>query len=62
VFRGRLLALHGAGRLAFFGDLASLADRRALLRHLAPVRKKRWAVYTKPPFADPEAVLAYLSH
>jgi hypothetical protein len=25
------------------------------------VRKKRWAVYAKPPFAGPEAVLAYLS-
>lgn len=38
-----------------------MADRRALLRHLAPVRKKRWIVYAKPPFAGPEAVLAYLS-
>jgi hypothetical protein len=28
---------------------------------LAPARKKRWAVYAKPPFAGPEAVLAYLS-
>jgi hypothetical protein len=28
---------------------------------LAPVRKKRWAVYAKPPFAGPAAVLAYLS-
>jgi hypothetical protein len=25
------------------------------------VRKKRWVVYAKPPFAGPEAVLAYLS-
>jgi hypothetical protein len=31
------------------------------LRHLAPVRKKRWVVYAKPPFAGPEAVLAYLA-
>jgi len=31
------------------------------LRYLAPVRKKRWVVYAKPPFAGPEAVLAYLS-
>src|SRR4051812_49662713 len=41
--------------------MAHLADRRAFLRHLAPVRKKHWAVYAKPPFAGPEAVLAYLS-
>ena len=39
----------------------TLADRRAFLRHLSPVRKKRWVVYAKPPFAGPEAVLAYLS-
>ena len=61
VFLSRLLALYDAGRLAFFGSLAALAERRAFLRHLAPVRKKRWAVYAKPPFAGPEAVLAYLS-
>ena len=31
------------------------------VRHLAPVRKKRWVVSAKPPFAGPETVLAYLS-
>lgn len=61
LFLARLIALHEAGRLAFFGSLAGLADRRAFLRHLAPVRKKRWVVYAKAPFAGPEAVLAYLS-
>jgi Putative transposase/Transposase zinc-binding domain len=61
VFLSRLLALYDAGRLVLFGGLAALADRRAFLRHLVPVRKKRWAVYAKPPFAGPEAVLAYLS-
>ncbi len=55
------LALHEAGRLAFYGGMAHLADRRAFLRHLSPVRKKRWVVYAKPPFAGPETVLAYLS-
>jgi hypothetical protein len=61
VFLTGLIALHDAGRLAFFGSLAPLADRRAFLHHLSPVRSKRWAVYAKPPFAGPEAVLAYLS-
>jgi hypothetical protein len=65
LFRGvllsGLLALYDAGKLAFFGSLAHLTERRAFLRHLTPVRKKRWAVYAKPPFAGPEAVLAYLS-
>jgi hypothetical protein len=53
VFLSRLLALYDAGRLVFFGGLAALAERRAFLRHLAPVRKKRWAIYAKPPFAGP---------
>ena len=61
VFLSRLLALYDTSKLVFFGSLAALAARRAFLRHLAPVRKKRWAVYAKPPFAGPEAVLAYLS-
>ena len=61
LFLTRLRALHDAGRLAFFGSLTHLGERRAFLRHLSPVRKKRWVVYAKPPFAGPEAVLAYLS-
>lgn len=61
LFLTRLMALHDAGRLSFFGKLAHLVDRRAFLKHLSPVRKKRWVVYAKPPFAGPEAVLAYLS-
>lgn len=61
LFLTRLIALHEAGRLAFFGSIAHLTDRRAFLRHLASVRKKRWVVYAKAPFAGPEAVLAYLS-
>ncbi len=61
LFLSRLLELHNAGNLAFFGKRAGLNDRRAFQRHLAPVRRKRWVVYAKAPFAGPEAVLAYLS-
>ncbi len=61
LFLTRLLALYDAGRLTFYGSLAHLAERRAFLCHLSPVRKKRWVVCAKPPFAGPEAVLAYLS-
>ena len=61
LFLTRLLELHNVGKLAFFGKLAGLSDRRAFQRHLAPVRRKRWVVYAKAPFAGPEAVLAYLS-
>ena len=61
LFLTRLIALHEAGKLAFFGEQAELADPRRLLRHLTPLRKKRWVVYAKAPFGGPEAVLAYLS-
>src|SRR3954452_20317844 len=61
LFLTRLIALHGSGRLAFFGTMVELSDRQAFLRHLSSVRKKRWVVYTKAPFAGPRAVLAYLS-
>jgi hypothetical protein len=61
LFLAGLRQLHATGRLQFFGDHIGLPDRRAFLRHLAPLRKKRWVVYAKPPFSGPEAVLAYLS-
>ena len=61
LFLSRLLDLHNAGKLAFFGKLAGLYDRRTFIRHIAPVRRKRWVVYAKAPFAGPQAVLAYLS-
>jgi hypothetical protein len=61
LFLTRLIALYDDGRLGLFGTLAHLAERRAFLHHLAAVRKKRWVVDAKAPFAGPEAVLAYLS-
>ena len=61
LFLAGLMALHDAGRLRFFGDNAGLDDRHAFVRHVAPLRTKRWVVYAKPPFAGPEAVLAYLA-
>jgi hypothetical protein len=56
-----LLALHRAGELVFFGDLAELSEPQAFAAYLAPLRKIEWVVYAKPPFGGPEAVLAYLS-
>jgi Putative transposase/Transposase zinc-binding domain len=61
LFLTRLHELHREGRLHFFGDQVELDDRRAFQRFLAPLQKKNWLVYAKPPFAGPEAVLAYLS-
>jgi hypothetical protein len=57
----RLLDLHANAELAFCGAAQGLSDRRAFLRHLAPLRQKKWVVYAKPPFAGPQAVLAYLA-
>jgi hypothetical protein len=61
LFLTGLADAHTVGRLAFFGDLDGLQDRQAFAAHLAPLRRKNWFVYAKPPFAGPEAVLAYLA-
>ncbi len=61
LFLEGLADLHEAGRLAFFGDLAPLADRRAFAAALAPLRYCEWVVFAKRPFAGPKAVLAYLA-
>src|SRR5438094_8161244 len=42
---------HAAGRLAFFGEHAPLADRATFAAFLAPLRKAEWVVYAKEPFA-----------
>ena len=57
----KLAAAHAAGRLAFFGTHTPLADDRAFAAFLAPLKKTKWFVYSKRPFAGPQAVLAYLS-
>ena len=61
LFLEGLVALHNAGRLAFLGDLAPLAEKRAFDAKLAPLRSAEWVVYAKRPFAGPKAVLAYLA-
>ena len=65
LFRRLMLAAlaeaHRAGRLAFFGGLTALADARAFAAVLAPLKKTKWFVYAKQPFAGPGAVLTYLS-
>ncbi len=61
LFLTRLADAHAAGRLVFFGELDRLRNRTAFATYLAPLRKKKWFVYAKPPFAGPEAVLAYLA-
>jgi len=48
------------GQLKFFSSLQELDDRKAFLRYLAPLRKKKWVVYAKKPFAGPQQVLDYV--
>ena len=61
LFLAALADAHAAGRLAFFGEIKGLGRCEAFTAHLAPLKRKNWFVYAKPPFAGPEAVLAYLA-
>ncbi len=61
LFLAGLADAYAAGQLAFFGEIEGLRRREAFAAHLAPLRRKNWFVYAKPPFAGPEAVLAYLA-
>ncbi|MGH8602608.1 MAG: transposase, partial [Gammaproteobacteria bacterium] len=64
VFRGKYLdALRQAfeqGKLRFAGQTTTLSPPKAFAQLLANVRAVDWVVYSKPPFAGPEQVLAYL--
>uniref|UniRef100_UPI0038B316BD IS91 family transposase n=1 Tax=Jiella pelagia TaxID=2986949 RepID=UPI0038B316BD len=53
--------MNGCVRRHEHEGFAHLADGKVFARYLALVRRKRWVVYSKPPFAGPKAVLAYLS-
>jgi hypothetical protein len=57
----KLAAAHAAGKLQFFGEHSHLAAAAAFAAFLAPLRTTRWFVYSKRPFAGPQAVLAYLA-
>jgi Putative transposase len=61
LFLEGIAALHAARRLAFFGDIAPLAEKSAFDAALAPLRRSEWVVYAKRRFAGPKAVLAYLA-
>jgi putative transposase len=62
---GKMLAMladaHDAGQLTFFNAHAGLADKTAFKRFIAPLRRIKWVVYCKAPFAGPKQVLRYLS-
>jgi hypothetical protein len=57
----KLIATHAAGQLTFYRTHTALGDAKAFAAVLAPLKRTRWFVYAKRPFAGPKAVLAYLS-
>ena len=57
----KLAEAHEDGKLAFFGEHTHLAEAAAFNAFLEPLKKTKWFVYSKRPFAGPKAVLAYLS-
>jgi hypothetical protein len=61
LFLEKLIAVHQARHLKFFGGHVALADTQAFAAYLAPLRRAQWVVYAKRPFGGPQAVLAYLS-
>src|SRR5262244_368715 len=65
LFQGKMLAMlvaaHAANQLTFFNTHAGLADKRTFKRFIAPLRRIKWVVDCKAPFAGPEQVLRYLS-
>jgi putative transposase/transposase-like zinc-binding protein len=61
LFLQKLVAIHKAGQLSFFGKHAALAEGKAFATYLAPLHQIDWYVDLRRPFAGPEAVLAYLS-
>jgi hypothetical protein len=49
-----------AGQLQFFSSLEVLHDPEDFARYLNPLRKQKWVVYAKPPFAGPQQVVNYV--
>jgi hypothetical protein len=65
MFRGKVLAFlkqsYRHNELCLSGALAALSQPRAFHSLLSALRKKKWVVYSKPPFGGPEHVLKYLA-
>ena len=65
LFRRRMLEelvkAHAAADLRFFNEHTALSDRPAFTAFLQPLRRLKWVVYAKEPFAGPEPVLRYMA-
>jgi hypothetical protein len=60
LFMERLQIAFDSGKLQFLNASERLRDRRAFVRYLEPLKKVKWVVYAKRPFAGPEQVLDYV--
>lgn len=61
LFLEQLQLAYDQGELRAYGELGQLSDPAAFADWLKPLRQVEWVVYSKRPFAGPEAVLSYLS-
>ena len=65
LFRAKFLRLlksaFCAQKIGFHGSLEPLRDGSNFRSYLRPLYKKRWVVYSKPPFGGPDIVLRYLA-
>ena len=65
VFRGKFVAglrqAFHSKRLAFYGELQSLANEKAFAAFLRTLFREDWVVYAKAPFGGAEHVLQYLA-
>ena len=61
LFLEQLQLAHDRGELACRGNLSQLADSEAFADWIKPLHQVDWFVYSKRPFAGPEAVLSYLA-
>ena len=57
----QLATAHRAGQLQFFAALEPLRDTKAFDAALRALKKRKWYIDIRPPFAGPAAVLQYLS-
>lgn len=56
----QLVGLYQDGKLRFYGKSQSLADADTFGRMIRQLRKKKWIVEARAPFAGPAQVLEYL--
>jgi hypothetical protein len=60
LFLERLQAAFDKAELAFFGNLAHLAEPAVFAPHVSALRNVEWNVYAKRPFGGPQQVMEYL--